>query len=128
MKRIDLDYQLTANTLAQNRIFIKLEDLQGKSRVKKLNFHRALVVFMLRKQGYKLAAIGVFLNRNHATIINLTKYSDYKYGRDERWEKTILKLNKYIAEDKLTADIKYHEAKLKELKELLTVYNNQIII
>jgi chromosomal replication initiation ATPase DnaA len=50
-----------------------VEDILGKSRLKRLVYVRRLCVLMLREKGYSTTEIGRVLNRDHSTIVQALK-------------------------------------------------------
>lgn len=100
-------------------VYINHEEICSPSRDSHLVFHRALVVFFLRKRGFSLTQIGYFINRDHATILHLLGYAERKQGRDSRYETIIKEMGPFITSDKgewpLESKIAFFEEKLRLL-------------
>lgn len=106
--------------LLAHGIEISIDEIAGKSRVARINYHRALVVFMLRKKGFKLTYIGSLINRNHATVLNLIKYSTRKQGRNPEYGEVVRNIENERLDISIERRIKIHEEAILDLKiELL---------
>ena len=61
---------------AEEAMWLRRGDVQGRERHRPNVLGRALVVSILRKRGWSYTQIGTLLNRDHSTIINLYKNLD----------------------------------------------------
>lgn len=61
---------------AEEAMWLRKGDVQGRERHRPNVLARALVVSILRKRGWSYTQIGALLNRDHSTIINLYKNLD----------------------------------------------------
>lgn len=112
-------FEICNKLLAKVGVKLNVDGVVGESRVKELNFQRALIVFILRHKGYTFSEIGAFLFRDHSTIINLFNYLNKKQARDERFKYLKKTLSANIIEISIKKKIKYHEAQLKKLLKQL---------
>ena len=100
--------------------YIKARGLDKKDRRRNKHYERIILTAILRDQGVSYTAIGVMMNRNHATIINMMKNYEWliTYSDFRDMEAMIKKeLNHYSIEERvLKLD---NIAELHELQEEL---------
>ena len=97
---------------------IELEDLISKLRFRELVRARSLIVKLLRDKNETLESIGLVINRDHASVLNLLKKHDY-YCKDELYFNTYIKLSKYDKIKTVKERIEYHQNEINKLIKLL---------
>lgn len=102
-------------------------ELRSSTRRSGLVYVRALIAYYLRSKDYSLEEIGIVLNRNHATVINLLRYGTKKQGRNQDYSLMIQCLG-ITAESSVEARIKFHEEQIEKLRTGQNNYSSQNIL
>lgn len=121
----ELDY--CKNLLKEQNIDFKYKEILGPSRKAELVFIRALIVIILRKKGYSLHKTGHIINRDHATIVHLQKYTR-KQGRNKKYFAIIKDLTIKINKGDALNKIEYHLDEIIRLLEKFDVNTPSISI
>jgi len=101
-------------------VTLNFQSLLTKCRDSDLNFHRALIAFILNRKGYSLKKIAGTLNRsNHTSAINWLKYSEKYQGRDPRYGEIVKALKILHFQHDIRNKINYHEEELVKLRKQL---------
>jgi hypothetical protein len=114
-KRQSEAFEICEKLLKKVGVKLNIDGVLSKSRIKELNFERALIVFILKSKGYTFGEIGSFMYRDHATAMNLYNYFSRSQARGLRFEKIRKSLSIYILKEDIKIKIKYHESELKKL-------------
>lgn len=103
---------------------IKFEEsiVVGPSRIAHINFIRALIVFILRKNLRSYQYIGNILNRNHSTIINLSRYETKQKRDNTYFIKVKRELNEELSGDDKNILMKRINFHMSEYNRLLKDY------
>ncbi len=111
--------------LAAFSIVFDIELVCGTIRQAELCFHRALIVLILRNQGISTVRIGGILNRDHSSVINLSKYGNRKQSIDPRYNEVIDKLQSSTMTLIIKKEIQLYEKRIELLKYKLSVAEAQ---
>lgn len=65
---------------------ITMDAVKGTSRVGELTLIRHLLMFLLIKQGYSLSNIGVYLKRDHSSVINARQRIQDRLDVDKKFQ------------------------------------------
>ncbi len=117
---------LCRDIFCQHKVDFNLSGILGKSRKAELIFNRALVVFILRQGGYSSIEIGSFMNRDHATVLNLQKYHTRTQARDDRFLYIIRELKTNWTQKRIYREINLHNERIEALKQKLKLYESVI--
>jgi len=86
---------------------------------------RATMSYLLRQKGYSLQAIGRILNKNHATIINLTKNFEWYLKSDPEFRHIYQNIAYEIAEND---DAIYEKEEKEIIKEIFSLRNQNKLL
>lgn len=109
---------LCSKTFNSIGIELDLEAVLSKTRVSNIVLQRALIVHILRKRDYSYTEIGSFINRDHATALNLTRYLDANKKKFPIMASLLSKLNDPI--DELENELIELQQKVVELQNKIT--------
>ena len=96
-----------------------VKQIRSNSRQAELNGMRALIAEMLHRKKYTSGKIGAILNRDHASILHMFKYEDYKSGRLNNYKDINKALKESHDKNTIEEQIARHEKAINKLKDRL---------
>lgn len=121
--------------LARYSITFDINKVRSKSRKAELVFKRSLICFILKKEKLSFSKIGKYINRDHATAMNLLKFDMVRVGKKtdsiqfskrtsnkkfiKLWREITTSIDSASDEVSILSQIEYHEGLIKALKEQL---------
>jgi len=97
--------------------FVPISQILSDSRKEEIVKCRCMIATLLRAEGWGLAKIGDYLNRNHATVINLLKKHKKVRVEDNFYRKQWHTIRNKFKDHEVDKQIEWHTQELSKLRE-----------